>query len=320
VLWLRGSGAIFDGETGLAIEGSYVTRGPDQRDVPHTTHFRAGLSQSLRTHQRLERAVLMPSASCSIFREFITETLAFLWPFMPDPSDQWLHWPVLLNGCDPQEPTARILHAIVRDAHAFPLLEQDLPEALHIEELMIPEPSLRLQAYTSATYLCTAAAMGDWLLNTLDAEQRAPASIGKLFISRSGIEESSCRVEGEADLEALLITQGWTVFHPEQHPLAMQVATYRAAQVIAGFEGSALHGLALLAGSAQKLPALLILGDHPSLDLCLQFQAQRFDGFFLHCTRSSSEQSSHGEEATLRLNGSVEQIAALIAELLSACE
>lgn len=53
-------------------------------------------------------------------------------------------------------------------------------------------------------------------------------------------------MEGDRDLDACQKALGWIVVHPQQNPLAQQVAFLRSAEWIAALDGSALHGLAWL--------------------------------------------------------------------------
>jgi hypothetical protein len=324
VLWKRGGGALYDGESGLALPGTFLARMPRQRQTPTCSCHRQELTRPLQSMPRLERAVVLPFALCSNFGHFITETLAFLWPLFADigsTADTLLDltgWPVLLGACPPGDPAARVLHALLRERHAFPLLEVDLPEQLHLQEAWVPQPSLRLHAFCSDTYLRTASAVGDWLLqHQADGADPLPGG-DKLFISRSALGPEARSVDQEAALEALLEQQGWTLFHPEQHTLAQQVAVYRRAKVVAAFEGSALHGLSVL-GLAHQPPAVVMLGDTPSPDYFLQFRAQRIAGFFIQCTRPDPASDRPPWTQPRLLNGSVDALAAMVEALAAGC-
>ena len=73
----------------------------------------------------------------------------------------------------------------------------------------------------------------------------------KLYVSRSGLLGTPGQVVFEHQLEKALQAEGYSVFHPQDHDLETQVATYRAADVILGVEGSAFH----LVAYAAKPPA-----------------------------------------------------------------
>ena len=320
-LWIRGSGALYDGRTGLALPGSYLTRFPRQRQTPTCTTFRVDLSHPLSALPRLERLVHLPFALCSNFGHFITETLGFLWPYLLAGSDAGREdltgWPVLLSSCQGTEPSEQVLHALIRQRHGFPLLEAHLPATLHLERVLVPEPSLRLHASCTTTHIRAAGALGDWLLEQSAAPQEPTVAGRRLFISRSALEGEVRRVDQEPVLEALLAERGWTIFHPQQHSLAEQVAAYRSAQVISGFEGSALHGLALL-GDAAAGPGLVLLGDNPSPDYFLQFRAQCLRGFFIQCTQVDPADESAEWVRRRLLLGSPDTLADLLDTLAEA--
>lgn len=74
---------------------------------------------------------------------------------------------------------------------------------------------------------------------------RSPEPGRHVWLSRSGLSGNLARVEGEAAIEATLSAENWIILRPETLSIAEQLAALEAADVIAGFEGSAFHGLLL---------------------------------------------------------------------------
>lgn len=74
---------------------------------------------------------------------------------------------------------------------------------------------------------------------------RAPEPGRRVWLSRSGLPAGLARVEGEAAVEVALAADDWTILRPETRSIAEQFAALESAEVIAGFEGSAFHGLLL---------------------------------------------------------------------------
>ncbi|SEJ76882.1 Protein of unknown function [Sphingobium sp. AP50] len=68
----------------------------------------------------------------------------------------------------------------------------------------------------------------------------------KIWLSRSKLADKHGGVDNETVVEALLVEQGWTIFHSQEHSLARQMNVLATAERIAGFEGSAFHLLILL--------------------------------------------------------------------------
>nr|MDJ0823664.1 FkbM family methyltransferase [Paracoccaceae bacterium] len=60
----------------------------------------------------------------------------------------------------------------------------------------------------------------------------APDGPEKLYISRSKLGPNRGALLGEERLEALLEAEGYEIFHPQAHPLAVQIARYKAARKI----------------------------------------------------------------------------------------
>ena len=54
-----------------------------------------------------------------------------------------------------------------------------------------------------------------------------------------------------------MAAQGYTLFAPEQHSLADQIATYRSARFILGLDSSAFHVVAASCNSAAKIGIIL---------------------------------------------------------------
>ena len=69
----------------------------------------------------------------------------------------------------------------------------------------------------------------------------------KLYVSRSALPAGRGNLIGEKELEARLSDEGYTIYHPQQHDIRHQIATYKAAKKVIAAEGSALHMLAMVA-------------------------------------------------------------------------
>ncbi len=67
------------------------------------------------------------------------------------------------------------------------------------------------------------------------------AGASDLYISRSRLWGHMGQVIGEQVLEANLEALGYEVFHPQEHPVEVQLAKYKAARRIVALDGSALH-------------------------------------------------------------------------------
>jgi len=63
----------------------------------------------------------------------------------------------------------------------------------------------------------------------------------RLYISRTALPDKRGGIFGEELVEELMQANGYTVFHPQHHGAAVQLAHYRAAEEIVALDGSALH-------------------------------------------------------------------------------
>ncbi len=85
-----------------------------------------------------------------------------------------------------------------------------------------------------------------------------PAEGGeKLYVSRSELGVGRGGLIGETRLEEYLAAEGYEIFHPQKHPMEVQVARYKAAKYVIGAEGSALHMFAMVARPDQKVAVVL---------------------------------------------------------------
>jgi glycosyl transferase family 61 len=69
----------------------------------------------------------------------------------------------------------------------------------------------------------------------------SPEGPERLYISRTRLLDKRGGVFGEDRIEALMEANGYTIFHPQLHSAAEQLAHYRAAREIVCLDGSALH-------------------------------------------------------------------------------
>ncbi|APE43858.1 hypothetical protein BOO69_10860 [Sulfitobacter alexandrii] len=127
----------------------------------------------------------------------------------------------------------------------LPLVSVATPE--RVERLIVPGQGFGLGTMITGTPAFRAAMAGRF------GRDVAPDGPEKLYVSRSGLPSGRGNLIGEAELEAHLVEQGYTIYHPEKHDLRSQVATYKAARKIIAAEGSALHLLAMVADPAAQV-------------------------------------------------------------------
>ncbi len=79
----------------------------------------------------------------------------------------------------------------------------------------------------------------------------------KIYISRSGLFRKRGRFLMEDYIEAKMEAEGYTIFHPQQHDLATQLAHYKGASMIVSTDNSALHLAAFVVDPTCKIGILL---------------------------------------------------------------
>ena len=129
-----------------------------------------------------------------------------------------------------------------------PIVAQKHP--VIVEKLILPEPGFGHEDRMAGSDGYIASIRGRLARNV-------PANgPKKLYVSRSKLADKKGRAIGEELIENCMVANGYHVFHPQQHPIKEQLAAYRAADFIVGFDGSALHGVALGARSDAKIAVI----------------------------------------------------------------
>jgi capsular polysaccharide biosynthesis protein len=139
--------------------------------------------------------------------------------------------------------------------------------ALRVEELYLPELGFGwLDRYAGSP------AYRDFMCSRLSAA--APAEGGeKLYISRARLPALRGGILGETVIEENLSRAGFEVFHPERHPLATQIARYKAAREIVALDGSALHLAAYVVAPGTRVSMILRRSSANVADYLLQYRA-----------------------------------------------
>jgi hypothetical protein len=109
----------------------------------------------------------------------------------------------------------------------------------------------------------------------------------RLWISRSQLIGNSRALADEAHIERELSKLGWTIIHPQEHPIRTQLEALEKARIVSGVEGSAFH---LLYGiqETEKLVMLLTWRDHEGGPFDIQLQSQGFKFQMIRCLHLSN--------------------------------
>lgn len=100
-----------------------------------------------------------------------------------------------------------------------------------------------------------------------------PEGPNDLYISRARLPSKRGSVLLETRIEALMQSAGYTILHPQDHPLEAQLSHYRAARRIVALDGSALHLAAMVLHPDARV-AILNRGPSQNIeDYVRQFRA-----------------------------------------------
>jgi FkbM family methyltransferase len=121
---------------------------------------------------------------------------------------------------------------------------------LQVERLLVPGQGLGLGTIVQGTQPTRD------FFSLFGAEVPADGN-DRLYISRSGLTLQKGLLIGERELEEKLAANGYEIFHPQKHPLKVQVARYKAAREIIAAEGSAIHFFGMVARPHQRVAMII---------------------------------------------------------------
>jgi capsular polysaccharide biosynthesis protein len=111
--------------------------------------------------------------------------------------------------------------------------------------MLVPSPGYVIQLHASRAHLES--------ISFECAEDEARDK--KVWLSRSGLPDSCAAITNEGEVDRELAESGWEIVRPETLQLEEQIAMIHRAKVVAGFEGSAFHALAI----ASRTPDLVVI-------------------------------------------------------------
>lgn len=201
------------------------------------------------------------------FGHFLVESTARLWAIdhLPVPPESILYLPY-------RGEVGAIERAMEGHDRFFRLLGLDIPrrtfaQPQRVERLFVPELGFGwAQRYAGSP------AYRSFMQGRLRAAV-APEGGKKLYISRAQLAASRGGILGEALIERNLARAGYDIFHPERHPIEVQIARYRAAQRIVALDGSALHLAAYVADPGTRVAMILRRSKANVADYQLQFRS-----------------------------------------------
>lgn len=184
------------------------------------------------------------------FPHFVTESVTRLWAL--DMIDQSQLAGILFVPKSPEnedEPPAFQKDFFRLMGTELPLVEARTP--LRPDMLVVPGQGFGLGDISRGTVEFRAAVRNRF---ALDVHPDGPE---KIYISRSRLGPQRGALLGETYLDEFLAAEGYEIFHPQEHPLEVQIARYRAATHVVAAEGSSLH-LYAFAGRPDAKVAMLL--------------------------------------------------------------
>lgn len=201
------------------------------------------------------------------FGHFLVESTARLWALdhLDQKPDSILYLPY--RGAH-----AATQKAIEAQRPIFDLLGIDTPVQsragiLRVEELIVPELGFGwLDRYAGSP------AYRAFMCARLGAAATANGG-EKLYVSRARLAANRGGILGETVIEDNLARAGFDIFHPERHPIEVQIARYKAARTVVALDGSALHLAAYVLPPQAKVAMILRRSSANVADYLLQYRS-----------------------------------------------
>jgi len=172
-------------------------------------------------------------ALASHYGHFLVGTLGRLWPL--------LHWrgppPSLLCHATNDPAALPFLGPILAGFGLTPANVVRFDRPTRIPHLVLPEPSLKEQAFAHAVHADLVRAIGApfWKDAVVDGVTRP------VYLSKARLVSGISRLRNEADLEAALARRGVDIVYPEHLSLPDLVRLFSERRVVMGTAGSAFH-------------------------------------------------------------------------------
>ncbi|MGB7261605.1 MAG: glycosyltransferase family 61 protein [Albidovulum sp.] len=201
------------------------------------------------------------------FGHFLVESTARLWALdaLPGQIDSVLYLPY--RGA-----VAQTRRAMAGLEQFFRLLGVDVPvqtfgAAQDVEELYVPELGFGWRERYAGSPLYRR------FMRERLGRGIAPEGSADLYISRARLPSQRGGILGETVIEENLARQGYEIFHPEKHPLEVQIARYKAARRIVALDGSALHLAAFFIKTGGSVAIVLRRSKANVADYVLQYRS-----------------------------------------------
>ena len=182
------------------------------------------------------------------FGHFLVDSLARIWAVseLQDKIDGIVFTPKTNRG-DLQR-VVRVQSRIARalDVH-LPFINTGHP--LRVEKLYVPSQGIGLNEW------CIGSPGFRRFVQKLG---RVPGRSwgNRIYLSRSALPKQRSSYLSEKILESYLQGEGYTIVHPQHHPIEEQIALYREAEYIISPDGSPLHLLAYVGNGKQKVAVI----------------------------------------------------------------
>ncbi len=230
-------------------QGNFCTDAMTWRSGQRPTTVEPELPSEAEVDQEIAGTVLYAGMSYGHFGHALCESLARLWAvdeflepidavaFIPRKN---LTWP---------ERSLGMVRTITASLGEIPSLTAYI-KPTRIERLVIAP-----QAFGTNDLLCGSPEFRAFADRRLRQRVKATGP-DKIYISRSALYRKRGRFLMEEYIEAKMEAEGFTIFHPQQHDLETQLATYKGASMIVSTDNSALHLVAFVVDPSCKVAIL----------------------------------------------------------------
>ena len=257
-------GAVYDEDGWLVRPTQRARPGRRWRSNPAALD---DLALRTRDAVRLPGRTFLGGSLTHVFGHVLLETLARFWRDLDYTTyDQVLLYPVIELRGTPTVPdlTKRVLELVGVRPDRIKVVDR---RPIILDQVDVTPSPIRMSKAADPRLT----EVFDRIASTVAASSTSPHR-SRIYLSRRRLEDRR-RATNEFEIEVLMSERGFVVIHPQELPLDEQIRLIRAADVIAGCDGSALHaaafarpGTRLLALDTRRTPNQVMIGWTRGLD------------------------------------------------------
>ena len=315
---------VHDSE-GFPFWSTVLSRGDADNNITYPRGRPTRIAPPDTTHTRLHTALYISYLQFHNFGHFLTETASAIYPIVEwkKRKSTMQNMPIIINEPhSSQKPQIDFFMQLLGIPRNQILIIGADTQSAYVKNLFTAYPTHINRRYASRNH----SKIVKDIIRLVEKENSntgegscLKSPYGKIFISRTKLCPSVRHLSEEHELENLLKSEGWHIYHPQLHSITEQKHTYEHAEFICSTEGSALH---LLFGCNKKtLKKVVLLSSKDKNNFTIQFKAQGICFANIVCINKTEESTNTTRDVQLKKSFTPYAISCIINnEIMAFCD